>query len=253
MTLKEIGGTYQTVTADDELLTANWYEQLTDVQLTAYVRYQFIRLKERVIDWNTPAHSRPRPNWDGGEDGYGMTFKSMWPKIVGAIRKYNACPGVWVAARFSGVAVSFYSAKKMAAPPIKPSTLWDHNVTTIYAEYVKRFPDTFQFNLNVAANVVSSRLREMSVYPISDDARLFYVLCDEEHLSADPIFRYGLANVGRCKKAALRYLWPATVDYEAQQFLYDDAMGQHKAQAFISDEMRNNIINIRKHWVTYNG
>ena len=68
MMLKEVGATSLIGKVNNALLAPDWYQQLNERQLAAYVRYQYIRLKEGVIDWNAPAHTRKRMKWDGGKD-----------------------------------------------------------------------------------------------------------------------------------------------------------------------------------------
>ena len=252
MMLKETGAISPTMTRDFDILKPDWHTRLTDKQLMAYIRYQFIRLKEHVIYLDSPAHTHRRPNWDGGENSAGVTYKALWPKAMNAIKEREAHPGVWVAARFSPIALSFDLAKRMSAPPIKPSSLADHNAATIYAEYCNRFTGSFTFNLNIALKVVASRLRELAAHPMPEKTRVFYVLCDEAHLSTPAFFRHGMAAAAECDKAALKYLWRAAVDYEAQQPLYDAACASQSVSDFITPELQQYVINIRKHWMTYN-
>lgn len=259
MTLKEVGGIFQTEKVSDSLLSPDWYRQLTDHQLVAYIRYQYIRIKESVLDWDAPAHTRIRHKWDGGKDSHGVAHKAVWPKVLTAFRNYErehnlpARPGEWVAARLSGLAETIVSANKAAVPPVKPTSLYDHHAPIIYFKYCQRFTNVFDCSLKVAAQVVDTRFREMAVYPISDDARNFYVLCDEAYVSASPFIRHGLAAATNCKRAALKYLWQAAADYEVKQSLYDTALAAVGANEFVSDELRATVIDIRKHWVTYHG
>jgi len=259
MTLKEVGGIFQTEKFDTALLSSNWYHQLTEHQLAAYIRYQYIRFKDGVADWDSPTHNTRRFKWDGGKDPHGVTHKAVWPKALAAMRNFErdfaapAYPGTWVAARFSGVAESIVCDAKATAPPVRPTALYDQHSTTIYARYCERFNEMFAHSLRVGAQVIDTRLKEMSLYPLSDDARNFYVLCDEAYVSATPFLRHGVATVINCKRAALKYLWAAALDYEAKQALYDDALAASDATNFVSEDLQAKVIDIRKHWVNYHG
>lgn len=253
MMLKEIGAISRTMNHDAEILKPDWYRQLSDEQLMAYIRYQFIRLKEHVIDLDSPAHTQHRLQWDGGTSNSGASYKNFWPTVLKKFREMEAHPGVFVVARFSPIASSFDMAKRMSAPPLKPSSLYDHNSQTIYTEYCKRFNSNFAFHLNIAVKVIAQRLKELAAHPMPYDARLFYALCDEAHLSTPAFFRYGMARAADCEKAALKYLWQTAVDYDAQQPLYDVACRDQAVSDFISPELQQHVVNFRKHWMTYHG
>lgn len=253
MTLKEVGGIFQIENFNSALLSPDWHLELSDAQAAAYVRYQFIRLNEHVIDFDAPAHTQSRLKWDGGRDSHGVSHKSVWPKAVQTIRKNGAHPGAWVASRFSGTAAAISARGNGISPPVRPPSLYDYNSLTIYDEYCKRFNKTFEFNFNVATGVIQTRLKEMSVYNLSDADRDFYVLCDEAYVTASPFLRHCLAAAVKCQRAALKYLDAAAVDYEAQQSLYDAAIDKLGLANFISDRLKTKIVDIRKHWTTYHG
>ena len=90
--------------ASDALLQPDWHKNLNDTQLAAYIRYQFIWRKENVLDWDSPAHSRRRQNWDGGKNSFGVNFTSRWAEARKIIRDHDAHPGMWVHAQFSPAA-----------------------------------------------------------------------------------------------------------------------------------------------------
>lgn len=261
MMLKEVGGISQIGRVDQLLLAPDWYQQLTERQLAAYVRYQFIRLHDGVNDWDSPTHTKYRLKWDGGKDAYGTNYKATWPKALSAIRAYAQAhpgesvilsPGAWVAARFSDIAESVVSdGYKKAAPPTRPTSLYDVNAPNIFFKYAQRFTDAFSMAVRVTAQLVDQRLVEMRQYAISDDARQFYVLCDHGYISTTPFLRYGFGVALGCKRAALRYLWSAALDYEAQQGLYDRALAATNTENFVAVELLNKVIDIRKHWITY--
>lgn len=253
MTLKEVGGIYQTANFKNALLSPDWHLELSNVQAAAYVRYQYIRLNEHVIDFDAPAHTQIRRKWDGGKDNAGVSHKSVWPKAVDAIRKNGAHPGAWVASRFSGVAAAVTARPGGSVPPTRPPSLYDYNALIIYDEYCKRFNETFKAYLNVATGVIATRLKEMAVYNLSADDRNFYVLCDEAYVTASPFLRHCLASAVNCPRAALKYLEPAAIDYEAQQALYDAAIAKADLANFVSDRLKTKVVDIRKHWMTYYG
>lgn len=261
MTLKEVGGIFQTEKFDASLLSPQWYQQLSEQQLLAYVRYQYIRLKHLVADWDSKPHTTHVPKWDGGKDVHGINYKSVWGKVIAAMRSFErdfmpsspVCPGTWVSARFSGVAETITTDARGNAPPTRPQSLYDCHAATIYARYCERFNEVFEHSLRVGARVVDTRIKEMSVYQLSEDDRNFYVLCDEAYVSATPFLRHGIASEISCRRAALKYLWAAALDYEAKQPLYDVALAEFGASTFVSKDLRAKVIEIRKHWVTYRG
>lgn len=261
MTLKEVGGIFQIEKFDESLLSPQWYSQLSEAQLLAYIRYQYIRFKYGVFDWDSKQHTARIAKWDGGKDQFGVKFKSVWGKALAAMHNFErdfvsaipAYPGTWVAARFSGVAETIVCDAKSTAPPVRPTSLYDYHAAIIYNRYCERFNEMFAHSLRVGAQVIDTRLKEMAVYPLADDDRHFYVLCDEAYVSATPFLRHGIAAEIGCRRAALKYLWPAAIDYEAKQALYDTALVACNAGNFVSKDLRAKVVEIRKHWVNYRG
>lgn len=240
MTLKEAGaaGLKETDQQPD------WHLQLTNTQLAAYVRYQFIRHYDNEADWDNPAHSRRKVHWDGGKDSYGVRHTSAWSRIAAAIRTNDADPGLWVAAHFSGVQYSRQVAQTHAVPEIRPSNLCGAQSPGTYRDYISALPKMLKHSFDVAGSTIANRIRGTQNLNLSTDDQLFYVLCDEGYVSASSFFRHAFAAQLESPRAVERYLWLAALDYEAQQRVYDAAVEPW----CITDALRAAALEIRKHW-----
>lgn len=225
-------------------LAPNWYEKLDPEQLAAYLRYQFVRHYERENDWDAPIHNRHRPQWDGGRDSYGVNHTAVWKRIAKAVQDRKADPGLWVCAHFSGVSYVKQVAQTHSVPDMRPNRLCAATSPGIYVDYLAHLPDIISRGFEVAGQTIANRIRGTSALKLSEDDQLFYVLCDEAYVSASPFFRHAFAAQLGCERAVERYLWPAALDYEAQQRVYDQAVEPW----CITPRLRAEVISIRNHW-----
>jgi len=239
MTLKEAGAA-----AAETDLTPDWHLQLTTTQLSAYLRYQFVRYYENEPDWDAPVHNRKRANWDGGKDSYGVRHSSAWSKIARLIRDYKADPGLWVAAHFSGVQYVRQVAQTHVVPDMRPNRLCSAQSPSVYEDYVRALPKMLKTGLDVAGATIANRIRGTQTLGMPPEDQVFYVLCDAGYVSASPFFRCAFAEQLHCPRAVERYLWNAALDYEAQQRVYDTAVEPW----CITDALRAATLEIRKHW-----
>jgi hypothetical protein len=231
---------------DRNELAPDWHVSLSDYQLAAYIRYQFIRHHDREWDWDAPAHNRRRKHWDGGADSFGVNYKSAWARILKQARDYSADPGLWVQAHFSPVAYKRAIAETHSIPEIRPNNLCSAKSSEIYAEYCAALGKILQTQLNVAGETIANRFRGTSNLGLSPDDQAFYVLCDENYVSASPFFRHAFAAQLGCMRGVERYLWPAAIDYEAQQRAYDAALRNERW--CITEPLSAAVKDIRTHW-----
>jgi hypothetical protein len=224
--------------------TPVWHLTLTDHQLAAYLRYQFIRHYEREPDWDEPVHRKRKAHWDGGQDRYGVNHSSAWRRIANSVRVCKADPGLWVAAHFSGVQYAKQIAQTHTVPEIRPNRLHSVQSPGTYSEYVAALPKMLRHSFDVAGATIANRIRGTQNLNLSPDDQVFYVLCDEGYVSASPFFRHAFAAQLGNQRAVERYLWHAAIDYEAQQRVYDTAV----EPGCITEELRAAALEIRKHW-----
>jgi len=229
----------------------DWYTKLTDRQLCAYVRYQFVRLYERETDWDAPVHNRTKPYWDGGQDRYGVNHSSVWSRIVRVVRETRADPGAYVCAHFSGLVYVDQAARTNTIPDTRPANLASSLSVGIYSRYTAQFPKLVMKAFDIAGSTIANRMRGTENLELNVDDRLYYVLCDECYVSASPFFRNAFAARMGCDRAVERYLWHAAIDYEAQQRLYDVAL--RREPWCITEPLIAAVKEIRRHWMEYAG
>jgi hypothetical protein len=240
---------------DSSSLSHDWYRELSPKQLAAYVRFQFIYLNERAADWDSRAHTRRRPRWDGGEDAYGSKHSAVWPRIVRAATEAAANPGLWVYAHFSQSAAHIQvSPKTHTLPEMRPSMLYSVNSRDIYSRYCADTPAIIEQKYNIAAETTKMRFASTKAYGLAKDDQTLYVLCDESYVSASPFFRHALAALATCDRAIERYLWFAALEYEAMQPVYD-ALLQKKPEYswWVDNDLPAAVCAIRQHWRNYCG
>jgi hypothetical protein len=255
MTHSAVGGMGAVAEIESPLLAHDWYKELTPAQLAAYVRYQFIYLNEKIVDWDAHEHVRRRPHWDGGKDAYGVKHTSAWGKAIRAIRDAGADPGIWVRAHFSPEA-ELKMTQARALPEIRPTMLYASNSPAIYSRYCAQLPSSIETEFDIAGYTIASRMQSAKAFGFSKDDQNLYVLCDESYVSASPFFRHAFAALGNCDRAVERYLWFAAIEYEAQQRAYDCAIDRVKDQNYdwwITDTLRAAVREIRQHWRNYHG
>jgi len=251
MTRNAAGGV---VAPERALLDYDWHKQLTESQLAAYVRYQFIYLNEHAVDWDSRAHSVRRPSWDGGKNNYGVKYTSVWGKAVHAILEANAHPGMWVHSQFSPAADRKFIAATNSIPEVRPSMMYAAAAECVYIKYMDELPLMLESGFNIAGQTISSRYASTKSYNLAKDDQALYVLCDESYVSASSFFRYVFSSLAQCDRAIERYLWFAALDYEVHQVVYNQlALENNTTDWWITDELKAAVCAIREHWRNYNG
>jgi hypothetical protein len=225
-------------------LSPDWHLTLQAHQLTAYLRYQFVRHYENEPDWDAPVHNRRRVSWDGGKDAYGVKRTAVWQKIADAVRASRADPGLYVAAHFSGVQYARQVAQTHIVPDMRPSRLYGAQSPAIYQEYLQALPKMLKYSFDVAGATIANRIRGTQALNLAPDDQVFYVLCDEGYVSASPFFRHAFAHQLENSRGVERYLWLAALDYEAQQRIYDTAVESW----CVTPALRAAALEIRQHW-----
>lgn len=233
----------------DPISSPEWHRELTDAQLAAYIRYQYIKRYENEWDWDSPAHNRPRIHWDGGKDSFGVRHSPVWGRIATMVRQHRADPGIWVAAHFSGVSYLKLVTEKHSIPDMRPNRLCTAKSAAIYHEYLSEAAHIIRSACQVAGGTIANRIRGTQALGLSLDDQLYYVLGDEGYVSASPFFRHAFAARMGCDRALERYLWLAALDYEAQQRAYDVAL-QNEPWC-ITEPLIAATIEIRNHWKGY--
>lgn len=247
MRLQGVGGQ-----KTDDTLDPEWYRQLNDEQLAAYIRYLFIYHCEGTIDWDSPAHSIRRPYWDGGKDAHGTKFKSVWTKIIPVVKAHNANPGTWVAAHFSAALHSVRIATGKNVINGKPEILASSISPEVYAEYIRTFDTQLQHQYASAEASISTRYTITEAFNLPEDDQVLLVLCDKSHVNAPPFLRHAFADELKCARAINKFIWPAAVEYETKQALYDKFIESHPdLDWFVSPNLKKFVADIRKHWRRY--
>lgn len=238
------------VERDDALSTSNWHSLLDDKQFAAYVRYQYIRYSTDVIDWESPAHTRRRANWDGGADAFGVNHSNVWRQIGNAIRSRNVDPGLWVAAHFVPGADQKNTSGAFAIPEIRPRSLISGRSDHIYNNYCDMLPNTIANEFSLAGNTIALRYKAIEQLKLSPDDGALFVLCDEEYVNASPFFRHAFAARANCEEAVERFLWRAALDYEVKQKYYDHAIEIKKVEPWVvTDCLLGAVQEIRSYWL----
>lgn len=241
-----------TSTTNNSSLAGDWYKRLTPAQLAAYVRFQFIYLNERAADWDSSAHARRRPAWDGGKDSYGVKHSSVWAKAIRAIVAANAHPGIWVYAHFRTAQRPLDVHTRV--PEARPAMLYSASSSDIYENYRNTAVATIQKQYELAAETLKMRFASTAAYGLSKEDQTLYVLGDESYVTATPFFRHAFAALAHCDRAIERYLWFAALEYDALQPLYDRAMLKDSELAWwTANDLPAAVCAIRQHWSTYNG
>lgn len=250
MRLKEVGAI-----VDSSLLLSDWYQCLTAEQLAAYVRYQFLYAQYRVADPDAKTHKRAYPDWDGGENQWGVKNKCIWNAIAKRIKAANAIPGLWVRAHFSPAFLAVRNAEHRGLASIRPDMLQSKISEQVYAEYLKTAPELLKNEYEVAKASIVARYRNTQSYQLPPDDHYFYVLCDEAYVNAGPFFRHAFAALERCTRAENRYLFRAATEYDVRQVVYDQVIDESAGEFswWLSPGLQQELIRIRQEWSTYNG
>lgn len=241
-----------TAGSDLDLLSADWYQLLTPPQKIAYIRYQYIHLNDRAHDWESHAHVKRRPAWDGGKDNFGVKHTPVWGKILRAAEHAGADLGGWVYAHFSALATERIATGNQRLTEMRPSMLYSAKSAEIYRDYMAHMPRILKDRFHVAAETLKLRMSTTAIYKMPVAAQELYVLCDESYVTATPFFRNAFAARHNCEKAVERYLWKAALDYEAQQRSYDAVMAAHpEYKWWVDNEIKQGVVEIRQHWRNY--
>lgn len=250
MRLQEAGVIPQT---DARYLSYDWHKNLTSRQLEAYVRYLFISLKTHVYDPSAPEHTNRRLRWDGGRDGFGSNYKSVWNKIVQKLLKQHpqALPGIWVAAHFSPTFHAVRVAENKGFIDSRPELLAGPLSAEIYTKYVESF-GTLTLQRCVAAEIsVATQLKLLEhVIPDPDD-RVFYVIADKTNVNATPFFRHAFAAASGCSRGVERYRLEALIEYDVNQTLYDELAAEPENDWWLCDDLKAAVARHRKQWSEY--
>lgn len=250
MTLNVVGET----TDSHRLLEPNWHQRLSDEQLAAYIRYQYIWQKENAVDWDSKPHSTRRPAWDGGKDLYGVRRVSTWGEVAKRVRDNKADPGLWVHAHFSPAASVRMAQASASVPVVRPTMLHSQASPQIYRKYCEFMPDVIWQQYELAGKTIEMRFKTSASIGLNSDEQQLYVLCDESYVTATPFFRHAFAATAQCVDAVEQYLWLAALDYEVHQRFYDDLLARHPKEAWwLTDELKLAVVSIRQHWEDYRG
>lgn len=249
MKRKEAGGT---ATAEN-LLSPDWHKGLSEKQLMAYIRHSYVWRQTGSTDRDSKEQTKTNPRWDGGQDAYGVKFTAVWPRIARMVRAVDADPGLWVAAHFSpsGYSKFITQAGSFEVPDVAPSNLCSKVSELVYNEYCSNFAKTTIDAYNTAGRSIALRLRSLQKLAISEEDRHFCVLCDEGYVTAAPFFRQGFANAFKLPEAIDRYLWPAALEFEAKQRLYDRIIPDFIPGWVVSEKLTETVTAIRAHWRRY--
>lgn len=244
-------GEQKTADASDHL-DPEWHRELNAAQLAAYIRYLFIYHREGTIDWDSPVHQTPRPHIDGGKDKYGTKRQALWPTVVRFIARRSASPGTWVSAHFSG---ALHSARISTGKNVigsKPEVLASTISDTVYDDYVGYFSSLIAHQRKVAEVSITTRYTITLSLDLPEDDHVLLVLCDKSHVNATPFFRHAFAANLNCQRAVNRFIWPAAIEYETKQALYDAYIAANpECGWFVSPALKQLVVDIRKHWRQY--
>lgn len=243
---KSLGAT----AAPNDLISPWWHRALSEKQLAAYIRYQYLRLSSGDPDWDSTAHIKKLTRWDGGRDSTGVNHSAIWPKIAECVIRCEAHPAAWVCAHFSPWAQSYLSRGDTKFVARTPSILKKAWSPDLYAEYATRQPERLTQELHTATTTMRYRLKSLLAVITNTDARTLYVLCDESEVIASPFFRHFFAVRFNCGAAVDRYFAAAAADYEARQPFYDAALAAPLVGE-IDKQIKNRVMDIRSHWSGY--
>ena len=249
MTLQEVGEQPQ---IDATLVSTEWHTGLNINQLAAYIRYRFISQQEKVIDWDSSAHSRPRPHWDGGKSPDGVKHKSIWLKIARAVVSVNANPGVWVAAHFSPALHAVRTAVGKSTISCCPELMASELSCRIYDEYAKSFFDLFSEEFESARVSISSRFNITAALGLPPDDHFYLTICDATHVNARAFLRHAFSAEAGCERGVRRYLVRAALEYELCQPFYELLIKKQPEYSWlVTPPLLEKVVKFRKHWSMY--
>lgn len=260
--------TLNVVGESNETLTADWFRGLNTDQRAAYVRYQYYREHDRVIDWDLPPHSISIPKWDGGRSAHGHNNGAgIWKEIVmrmadtDAICRNDAAygnapafvyPGLWVVAHFSPVNDIVLNSSR-GLTDVTPYKLCNTTSASIYFKYLSAAPAMALNQWNIAADTLALRIAALRRLAVSDAERTLYALFDESYVNTTPFFRHALAVRSEVADLPEDIIFAAAIDYDAHQPLYDHLITKHGFNYWLSDALIAQVRSIRAHWQNYSG
>lgn len=251
MKLQGVGGRKRDEAA---LSSPEWFQDLTQSQLEAYIRYLFIYMREGVADWDTPAHADHRPHWDGGKDTKGCRHKSVWNLIANRVKANSANPGMWVAAHFSPAITAVRLAQGKGLIATRPELLNNNHSVEIYDDYVRNFDESFLQRFSSAETSLDTRFRILEPLQLPADDRFLLAVCDKTHVNAPPFLRHAFSAAMDCRRAVRKFAIAAAIDYEMQQPMYDQFIASHdEYEWLLTDELKKVMVWLRRHWSAYRG
>ena len=246
----------------NNVLDRNWFLSLSDLQLAAYIRYQYLSLSDNVIDWDSAPHTRYNKKWDGTRSNSRASESgrntSVWCEIIRRIRATETAtgsvvsPAIWVHAHFSPLADRRLNEYR-SLPEIRPRSLHQPHSAQLYSSYVSSGPALLVNKYDLATDTIKLRLNGAAHLPLSDVDKLAYVLGDESYVTATPFFRHAYAAKFGCISAVESYLWAAAIDFEANQFIYERAAQAVDGSWWFTEPLLAAVGEIRTHWRCYCG
>lgn len=250
MRLQEVGAP---ASRDNRYLDYEWYRQLDQSQLEAYIRYLFIALNENAYDLDSPAHRNKRVKWDGGDNNYGHRHKRIWNKIAAVVKRYDAPPGTWMAAHFSPAFHAIRVAENKGFISNRPELLYSATSYDTYRHHVENF-NTITIERCAAAEFsVAVQMELLRPVIKNDDDLILYIVADKTNVNATPFFRHAFAAAAGCDRAVNKYITQAAVEYDMNQQLYDALALAPENAWWISQKLKETVINSRKYWSAYRG
>lgn len=247
MRLQEVGDRSR---PEQIYLAEDWHTALTDKQLEAYLRYLFIYSNEGVINWEDAAHTNRRAWWDGGLDKMsGTRHQNIWGKIAQAVKTVGAHPGLWVAAHFSPSVYAVRTAQGKGLISGRPELMRSDESRKIYYHYLEHFVGYFSRRYAAAEASFTTRYAIMEPLDLPHDDKILSIVCDGSHVNAPPFLRHAFAHNLNCERGARKFLWPAALEYEMRQPLYDKYIEDNPELSWIvPDHLLKHVAGIRKHW-----
>jgi hypothetical protein len=99
---------------------------------------------------------------------------------------------------------------------------------------------------------VSTRYTITDAFNLPEDDHVLLVLCDTSHVNAPPFLRYAFADELNCQRAIKKFIWPAAIEYEIHQTLYDKFIESNPTfDWFVSPNLKKFVAQIRTHWRRY--
>ena len=184
--------------------------------LTEAVRAIYIGCRRELtgaVDYGV----NPMPQWDGGEDQFGVVRSAIWPRIASVIVRLEADPIEFIRAQFW--------AKRDEKTP-KPNYLLSPEAATRWEEYRSKAQRDIKNQLNSDYHAVNTLFYSLtSILKWADDRALRYALLDTVRVNASALYRCCLATAGGFDDIVSIFWDRAVLQYVFQQRLYDEIWG----------------------------